>query len=225
LFPPGEVPEVLEIVGWYDGEQAEEVHRAALALSKGDMERLLALVVAAVDDFRDVLMWASLPEPAPEELAAGQARNRELVRWAAEGRRRYLESAYGARGADQVERSNQRLFGKPERPGPPPALALPGPFPGPALIETVRRVLATVEHPFNYSGICPARAARTGARFRWPVVVRPSNVSGGAYRVDCRQPGEALAAVVSSTTWQHLRIGRESPHATKQVSGAGQRPG
>jgi hypothetical protein len=78
LFGPEQIPDVLEVLGWYDDVQADDVHRAGLTLSKGDMNALLDLVAAAVDDFRDVLMWASLPEPTPEEREAARARAAEL---------------------------------------------------------------------------------------------------------------------------------------------------
>jgi len=70
LFGPAQIPDVLEILGWYDDVQADDVNRAGLTLSKGDVNALVDLVAAAVDDFRDVLMWVSPPEPAPEEREA-----------------------------------------------------------------------------------------------------------------------------------------------------------
>lgn len=82
LFAPAQLPDVLEIISWYDDVQADEVHHAVLTLSKGDVEALLDLVVAAVDDVRNVLMWASLPEPTPVERAAARVRAEELVRGA-----------------------------------------------------------------------------------------------------------------------------------------------
>jgi hypothetical protein len=66
-----------------------------------------------VTDYRDVLMWASQPEPTPEERAAAWARTQEMVREHERARRRHLESEYGIEGAEQVERSNKKLFGKP----------------------------------------------------------------------------------------------------------------
>ena len=112
MFSPEQLPDVLEMVGWYDGVQAEDVHRAVLMLSNGDVDALLNLIVAAVTDFRDVLMWASEPEPTPEERADAWARTQEMVREYERARRRYLETEYGIEGADQIERSNKRLFGK-----------------------------------------------------------------------------------------------------------------
>ena len=56
MFGPQQLPDVLEIISWYDDVQADDVHRAVLTLSKGDADALLDLVTAAVDDFRDVLM-------------------------------------------------------------------------------------------------------------------------------------------------------------------------
>jgi hypothetical protein len=35
MFKPEQVPDALEVLGWYDDVQADEVHRAVLALSKG----------------------------------------------------------------------------------------------------------------------------------------------------------------------------------------------
>lgn len=78
MFSPEQVPDALEIVAWYDDEQAEDVRRAVLTLSKGDVGELLNLVAAAVTDFRDVLMWASQPEPTPGERAAVWARSPPL---------------------------------------------------------------------------------------------------------------------------------------------------
>ena len=113
MFSPEQVPDVLEIVGWYEDVQVEDVHRAVLTLSKGDVDALLNLVAAAVTDFRDVLMWASQPEPTPEERVAAWARSQEMVREYERARRRYLEAKYGIEGAEQIERSNRKLFGKP----------------------------------------------------------------------------------------------------------------
>jgi len=73
FFGLDQIPDVLEVLGWYDDMQADDVHRAVLVLSKGDMNALLDLVAAAANDFRDVLMWASLPEPAPEQREAARA--------------------------------------------------------------------------------------------------------------------------------------------------------
>lgn len=117
MFGPEQIPDVLEVLSWYDDVQAEDVHNAVLTLSKGDVDRLLDLVVAAVTDFRDVLLWASLPEPTPEELAAEWARIQEMVREAQDRRHQYLVAKFGAKGAEQVERSNRNLFGKPPRQG------------------------------------------------------------------------------------------------------------
>jgi hypothetical protein len=88
MFRPEQIPDVLEDLGWYDSELPDNVHRAVLALSKGNIDALLGYVAAAVTDFRDVLLWASEPEPTPEERAAAQARVRSLVREAAQRRRR-----------------------------------------------------------------------------------------------------------------------------------------
>ena len=111
-FPPEQVPDALEIIGWYDGPQADDVQRAVLTLSKGDIDALFDLVAAAVADFRDVLMWASEPELTPEERAAARARVEEIVREYQQARRRGLEAKYGMEGAEQIERSNKKLFGK-----------------------------------------------------------------------------------------------------------------
>ena len=67
MFRPEQIPDVLEVLGWYDSELPDNVHRAVLALSKGNIDALLGYVAAAVTDFRDVLLWASEPEPTPEE--------------------------------------------------------------------------------------------------------------------------------------------------------------
>src|SRR5260370_5012735 len=80
MFRPEQLHDVLEIIGWYDDVQADEVHRAVLTLSKGDVDALLDLVAAAVTDFRDVLMWASQPEPTPEQRAEARARTRAIAR-------------------------------------------------------------------------------------------------------------------------------------------------
>jgi hypothetical protein len=115
LFEPDQIPDVREVLGWYDEVQADDVHRAVLMLSKGDMNALLDLVVAAVDDFRDVLMWASLPEPTPEEREAARARSDELIRGYRQARHRYMVGRFGVDGAEQIERSNANLFAKPPR--------------------------------------------------------------------------------------------------------------
>ncbi len=73
------------------------------------------LVAAALRDFRDVLLWDYLPEPTPEELAATRARIDELIRERRLARHRYLEARFGIQGAEQVQRSNENLFGKPRR--------------------------------------------------------------------------------------------------------------
>ena len=115
LFGPDQIADVLEVLGWYDDVQADDVHRAVLMLSKGDMNVVLDLVVAAVDDFRDVLMWASLPEPTPEEREATRARAAELIRGYRQARHRHLVGRFGVKGAEQIERSNDNLFAKPPR--------------------------------------------------------------------------------------------------------------
>jgi hypothetical protein len=115
LFGPEQIADVLEVLGWYDDVQADEVHRAVLTLSKGDMDALLHLVTAAVDDFRDVLMWASLPEPTPEEREVARARATELIRRHGQARHRYLVGKFGVKGAEQIQRSNDKLFGNPPR--------------------------------------------------------------------------------------------------------------
>jgi hypothetical protein len=114
-FGPDQIPDVLEVLDWYTGVQADDVHRAVLMLSKGNMDALLDLVAAAVDDFRDVLMWASLPQPTPEEREAARARADEHIREYREARHRYLVGRFGAKGATQIERSNDKLFAKPLR--------------------------------------------------------------------------------------------------------------
>ena len=57
-------------------------------------------------------MWASQPEPTPEERAAAWAQSQEMVREYERARRRYLQAKYGIKGAEQIERSNKKLFGK-----------------------------------------------------------------------------------------------------------------
>jgi hypothetical protein len=115
MFRPEELPDALEVIGWYDDVQTDDVHRAVLTLSKGDMNALLDLVAAAVDDFRDVLMWASLPEPTPEEREAARARADELIRGYRQARHRYLVGRFGVKGAEQIERSNDNMLGNPPR--------------------------------------------------------------------------------------------------------------
>ena len=73
------------------------------------------LVAAAFCDFRDVLPWESRAEPAPGERAATRARVHQLIRERRQARRRYLVARFGVQGAEQVERSNENLFGKPRR--------------------------------------------------------------------------------------------------------------
>jgi hypothetical protein len=84
-------------------------------LSKGDMNGLLDLVAAAANDFRDVLTWASLPEPTPEEREAARAHADELIRGHLVARDRYLVDRFGVKGAEQIERSNDNVFGKPQQ--------------------------------------------------------------------------------------------------------------
>jgi hypothetical protein len=112
MFMPEQIPDVLEILAWYDGVPPDNVHRAVLALSKGNVEALLDYVAAAVTDFRDVLLWASEPEPTPEERAATRERVRVLVQESEQRRREYLEGRFGVEGARQIERSNKNLFGE-----------------------------------------------------------------------------------------------------------------
>jgi hypothetical protein len=114
MFGPEEVKDALEITSWYDDVQPDDVHRAVLTLSKGNLDALLNLVAAAVRDFRDVLLWESLPEPTPEELAATRARVDDLIRERRQARHRYLVARFGVQGAEQVERSNENLFGRPQ---------------------------------------------------------------------------------------------------------------
>jgi hypothetical protein len=113
LFGLDQIPDVLDVLGRYDDVQADDVHRAVLTLSKGDMDALLDLLGAAVNDFRDVLMWASLPEPTPEEREAARARAGELIGGQLEARHRDLVARFGVKGAEQIERSNDNLFGNP----------------------------------------------------------------------------------------------------------------
>jgi hypothetical protein len=115
MFGPEELADALEVVGWYDDVQGDDVHRAVLTLSKGNLDALLNLVAAAVRDFRDVLLWESLPESTPEELAATRARVAALIRERRQARHRYLVARFGVQGAEQVERSNENLFGRPPR--------------------------------------------------------------------------------------------------------------
>jgi hypothetical protein len=68
---PEQVPGVLEIIGWYDGAQADGVHHAVPALSKADADKVLDLVAAATTDYRNVLMWASQPEPTRSTCDGG----------------------------------------------------------------------------------------------------------------------------------------------------------
>jgi hypothetical protein len=107
MFGASQGPDALEILGWYDDEPADEVHRAVLALSKGDLDVLLGLVAAAVRDFRDVLLWASLPEPTPEERAATRARVAGLIRESGEARHRYLVARFGVTGAPRTDKATQ----------------------------------------------------------------------------------------------------------------------
>lgn len=111
MFRPEQIPDVLVALSWYDSEQPDPVHRAVLTLSRGDADALVSYVTAAVTDFRDVLLWASEPEPTPEERAAALERVRVLVLESEQRRQRYLEDRFGVEGAEQIERSNRRLFG------------------------------------------------------------------------------------------------------------------
>jgi hypothetical protein len=40
MFRPEQIPDVLEVLGWYDSELPDSVHRAVLALSKGNIDAL-----------------------------------------------------------------------------------------------------------------------------------------------------------------------------------------
>lgn len=112
-FPPEQVPDALTALGWYDGPDADRVQGAILALSEGDLDQLLNYTTAAIDDYRDVLWWASKPKPTAEESAAAKARVDEMIREAARRRREYMEARFGVEGAERIQRSNQRLFGTP----------------------------------------------------------------------------------------------------------------
>lgn len=79
------------------------------------MNALLDLVAAAVDDFRDVLMWASRTEPTPEERTVARARADELIRGYRQVRHRYLVDRFGVKGAEQIERSNNLLRNPPRK--------------------------------------------------------------------------------------------------------------
>jgi len=73
-FPGLEPAVVLSILDEYGKEahegERERVQLAILKLSSGDEGKLLHNVVAAKEDYRDVLMWSEDPEPAPELAAA-----------------------------------------------------------------------------------------------------------------------------------------------------------
>jgi hypothetical protein len=73
-FPGVESAVVLSILDEYGKEAHEEererVHLAILKLSSGDEGKLLHHVVAAKQDYRDILMWSEEPEPATELAAA-----------------------------------------------------------------------------------------------------------------------------------------------------------
>jgi hypothetical protein len=73
-FPGLEPAVVLSILDEYGKEAHEEererVQLAILKLSSGDEGKLLHNVVAAKQDYRDVLMWSEEPEPSPGLAAA-----------------------------------------------------------------------------------------------------------------------------------------------------------
>ena len=64
------VMSILDEYGERSHEQTDRVHLAILKLSAGDEGKLLDYVLAAQRDFRDVLVWAEVPEPTPEQSAA-----------------------------------------------------------------------------------------------------------------------------------------------------------
>ena len=76
-FPGLELAVVLSILDEYGKEahegERERVQLAILKLSSGDEGKLLHNVVAAKQDYRDVLMWSEEAGPAPDLAAAEQS--------------------------------------------------------------------------------------------------------------------------------------------------------
>jgi hypothetical protein len=61
-------------------QEADRVQLAILKLSEGTEEKALAMVAAAKQDYRDVLMWAEYPEqgrtpPPPQRILTKAERN------------------------------------------------------------------------------------------------------------------------------------------------------
>ena len=61
-------------------QEADRVQLAVLKLSEGAVETALAMVAAAKQDYRDVLMWAEYPEqsrtpPPPQRILTKVERN------------------------------------------------------------------------------------------------------------------------------------------------------
>lgn len=110
MFRLEQIPDVLGVLGWYDSEPPDSVHRAALALSKGNLDALL--------DCRgcERLPWcAAVGERAGADARrAGHGPGTRPVPCAeaAQRRGRYLEDRFGAEGAGQIERRNGTLLGK-----------------------------------------------------------------------------------------------------------------
>ncbi len=73
LFPSRTAKSVLELLDLYGAEshepERERVQMAILTLSQGHEDKLLQLVEAAKQDYRDVLYWAEYPEPSESDGA------------------------------------------------------------------------------------------------------------------------------------------------------------
>jgi len=85
----GRVHEALVSYGISSHErEAERVQLAILKLSEGQAEKALAMVAAAKQDYRDVLMWAEYPEQARTPLAVHRDLSKAEKQQLAQSRRK-----------------------------------------------------------------------------------------------------------------------------------------
>ncbi|MBV2154657.1 hypothetical protein [Kitasatospora sp. SUK 42] len=74
LFAPKEIDSALRVLDTYDGEEADRVHRAVVALSSGDLYRLASWVDGVTPPL-DQLFWiagAMQPDATEKQVAAAR---------------------------------------------------------------------------------------------------------------------------------------------------------
>lgn len=84
LFPGSDPAAILEILDRYglEGWERERVQLAILELSEGHQDRLVDLVLAAKEDYRDVLSWqAAGPLSETEGRKLQEAALRLMQQW------------------------------------------------------------------------------------------------------------------------------------------------